>query len=322
MVQALRTVISPGRYVQGKGAIHQLGDYLKNLGSTPLIVADDLVWGLVAHDVEVSLKAADLPLHREKFNGIPSAVEVDRLVGVIKQTNADIAIAIGGGSTIDAVKASGYLAGIRWANCPTVASTDAPVQRPFGHLHRNRGIRGIPFLPAEPGPRAGRFADRRQRPGFVAHRRSRRRPGNVARGPRHPAIELEDHGRGSADPDRDRAGRTELGCVVGERAARHRCGEGPPGHPGRGKGHRGEHAAVRPRFRIGRVGRGARHSQRPHGGGSNARPRARPKGQHRLGDPAGPRGCADVRDSGFHRVHHPGGSAEYLDRGWPQRGRH
>ena len=126
MVQALRTVISPGRYVQGKGAIHQLGDYLKNLGSTPLIVADDLVWGLVAHDVEVSLKAADLPLHREKFNGIPSAVEVDRLVGVIKQTNADIAIAIGGGSTIDAVKASGYLAGIRWANCPTVASTDAP----------------------------------------------------------------------------------------------------------------------------------------------------------------------------------------------------
>jgi len=126
MVQTVRTVISPGRYVQGKGAIHQLGEYLKNLGSTPLIVADDLVWGLVAHDVEVSLKSADLPLHRERFNGIPSSSEVDRLVGVIKQTNADIAIAIGGGSTIDAVKASGYLAGIRWANCPTVASTDAP----------------------------------------------------------------------------------------------------------------------------------------------------------------------------------------------------
>ena len=45
---------------------------------------------------------------------------------MIKSTNADIAIAIGGGSTIDAVKAAGFLAGIRWANCPTVASTDAP----------------------------------------------------------------------------------------------------------------------------------------------------------------------------------------------------
>ncbi len=73
-----------------------------------------------------SLAAAGLPLHRENFNGNPSAREVDRLAGVIKQTGADIAVALGGGSTINAVKAAGYLAGIRWANCPTVASADAP----------------------------------------------------------------------------------------------------------------------------------------------------------------------------------------------------
>ncbi|QTE29397.1 glycerol dehydrogenase [Pengzhenrongella sicca] len=126
MVQTVRTVISPARYVQGKGAIHQLGSFLAQLGSTPLIVADDLVWGLVGHDIEASLKAADLPVNRVNFNGIPSAKEVDRLVGIIKETGSDIAVAVGGGSTIDAVKASGYLAGIRWANCPTVASTDAP----------------------------------------------------------------------------------------------------------------------------------------------------------------------------------------------------
>ena len=46
MVATVRTVISPGRYVQGKGAIHNSGDYLKNSGRRPLIVADDLVWGL------------------------------------------------------------------------------------------------------------------------------------------------------------------------------------------------------------------------------------------------------------------------------------
>ena len=126
MASAVRTVISPGRYVQGKGAIHELGTYLNQIGSTPLMVADDLVWGLVAHDVGASLAAAGLPLHREKFNGIPSAREVDRLVGDIRQTGADVVVALGGGSIIDAVKASGYLAGIRWANCPTVASTDAP----------------------------------------------------------------------------------------------------------------------------------------------------------------------------------------------------
>ena len=126
MGPAVRTVISPSRYVQGKGAISELGTYLKQIGSTPLMVADDLVWGFVAHDVGASLAAVGLPLHRENFNGIPSAREVDRLAGVIKQTGADVAVALGGGGTINAVKAAGYLAGIRWANCPTVASTDAP----------------------------------------------------------------------------------------------------------------------------------------------------------------------------------------------------
>lgn len=126
MTPAVRTMISPGRYVQGKGAIHELGTYAKQIGSRPLIVADDLVWGFVGHDVEASLSNAGLPVRREKFNGVPSAKEVDRLVAVIKDTGSDVAIAVGGGSTIDAVKAAGFLADIRWANCPTVASTDAP----------------------------------------------------------------------------------------------------------------------------------------------------------------------------------------------------
>ncbi|MCW2577336.1 MAG: glycerol dehydrogenase [Modestobacter sp.] len=47
MAQTFRTVISPGRQVQGKGALRQIGEYLKKVGSVPLIVADDLVWGLV-----------------------------------------------------------------------------------------------------------------------------------------------------------------------------------------------------------------------------------------------------------------------------------
>ena len=126
MAPSLRTVISPSRYVQGKGSIRQLGDYLKPIGSTPLLVADDLVWGLVGHDIEASLTAAGLPARRETFHGITSAKEVDRLVEVIKQEGADVVVAVGGGSAIDAVKAAGFLAGIRWANCPTVASTDAP----------------------------------------------------------------------------------------------------------------------------------------------------------------------------------------------------
>lgn len=122
----IRTVISPGRYVQGPGAITRLGEYLAPIGSNPLIVADDVVWGFVGHDVEASLATAGLPARREKFNGIPSAIEIDRLVAVIKEAGSDVVVAVGGGSTIDAVKSAGYLAGIRWVTVPSVASTDAP----------------------------------------------------------------------------------------------------------------------------------------------------------------------------------------------------
>lgn len=122
----IRTVISPGRYVQGPGAITRLGEYLAPIGSNPLIVADDVVWGFVGHDVEASLATAGLPARREKFNGIPSAIEIDRLVAVIKVAGSDVVVAVGGGSTIDAVKSAGYLAGIRWVTVPSVASTDAP----------------------------------------------------------------------------------------------------------------------------------------------------------------------------------------------------
>lgn len=122
----IRTMISPGRYVQGKGAISRLGEFLAPLGSRPLLVADDMVWGFVAHEVEVSLKSASLPTNRVLFNGVPSAKEVDRLSALIAEHSADVIVALGGGSTIDAVKAAGFASGIRWVSVPTVASTDAP----------------------------------------------------------------------------------------------------------------------------------------------------------------------------------------------------
>jgi glycerol dehydrogenase len=43
----IRTVMSPGRYAQGRGAIDRLGELLAPIGRTPLVVADDVVWGFV-----------------------------------------------------------------------------------------------------------------------------------------------------------------------------------------------------------------------------------------------------------------------------------
>jgi len=122
----IRTVMSPGRYVQGVGAIARLGEYLAPIGDTPLLIADDMVWGFVGDQVTASLTEAGLPVTRESFAGFATANKVDDIVELIKSTGSNVIVGLGGGSTIDAIKAAGFLAGIRWVSVPTVASTDAP----------------------------------------------------------------------------------------------------------------------------------------------------------------------------------------------------
>ncbi len=122
----VRTFISPARYSQGRGALASLGSQLTPIGSAPLLVADDDVWGLVEGTVQGSLDAAGLPVRRESFGVYATAAAVDRIAERIRETGSDVVVGVGGGSTIDAVKAAGHLAGVRWVSVPTIASTDAP----------------------------------------------------------------------------------------------------------------------------------------------------------------------------------------------------
>jgi glycerol dehydrogenase-like iron-containing ADH family enzyme len=63
--------------------------------------------------------------------------------------NADVAVAIGGGSAIDAVKAAGFLAH-PLGQLPDRGVDRCAVQCAVGHLHRERGVRGVPVLPRNP----------------------------------------------------------------------------------------------------------------------------------------------------------------------------
>lgn len=117
---------SPSRYIQGKDALASLGEHLTKLGSSPLLVADDTVWGIVDEIVTESLRQESLPVTREAFSSFATSEAVDALVETIFAEGHDVIVGIGGGSSIDAAKAAGHLAGIRWVSVPTAASSDAP----------------------------------------------------------------------------------------------------------------------------------------------------------------------------------------------------
>ncbi|WP_017613498.1 glycerol dehydrogenase [Nocardiopsis salina] len=117
---------SPGRYVQGRGALSRLGSLVVGFGSKPLVLADDVVRDLTEPVLSGSFDEAALPLVFERFGGVPTRAEADRVSSAIDEHGHDVIIGLGGGAAIDTAKAAGDNAGVPWVSAATVASTDAP----------------------------------------------------------------------------------------------------------------------------------------------------------------------------------------------------
>ena len=116
------TFTSPGRYVQGRGAIRSLAQVLGQLGSRRSLILQDAA---VAKAVEDPLSVVADALH-VGFAGECSPREIDRVSGLAKDGGADAVVGVGGGKTLDTAKAVAHPAGLPLIIVPTVASSDAP----------------------------------------------------------------------------------------------------------------------------------------------------------------------------------------------------
>jgi len=119
-----KVLTSPGKYVQGKKVIKQIGDYIKNLGEKALIIAAPIVKELFLADLETGLKNFDYEI--EFFKGECSKVEIERFKKKAAAEDADIIIGMGGGKTLDTSKAVAYYSQLPVVIVPTIAATDAP----------------------------------------------------------------------------------------------------------------------------------------------------------------------------------------------------
>jgi len=119
-------LIAPRKYVQGRNALADAGKYLKILGKRPLVLWDATVKGIVGETLLGSLAEEGIEPIDVDFKGDCTRKEVDRVIGIIKKNNADIAVGVGGGKTLDTAKAAAIETGIKIVTCPTIASNDSP----------------------------------------------------------------------------------------------------------------------------------------------------------------------------------------------------
>lgn len=140
---------APGRYVQGRGAVDELGGCIAACGRSALLVADTFVNRLVGERVAASCARAGVSLSTALFEGEVTQPALGRLEAECAARTFDVVIGAGGGKCIDAAKALAYRRGSALITLPTVASNDSPTSKNFvvyddshrlvevGHLARN-----------------------------------------------------------------------------------------------------------------------------------------------------------------------------------------
>lgn len=121
----LTTTLFPGRYVQGAGALHHLGEQTKPFGTRAFCIVDPHVLDHIFPDYTNALER-DLNVTVERFGGECSDEEIDRLVDAARPANPEVILGVGGGKTLDTAKAIAAKAGTPVVIVPTLASTDAP----------------------------------------------------------------------------------------------------------------------------------------------------------------------------------------------------
>lgn len=122
----MKVFASPSRYIQGKNALFSNAETLKQLGDNPILLCDDVVYGIVGKIFEAYLADNGMTPVHVAFNGEASDNEINRVVAIAKDNGSNVIIGLGGGKTIDSAKAIADVLTVPVIIAPTIASTDAP----------------------------------------------------------------------------------------------------------------------------------------------------------------------------------------------------
>lgn len=123
---SLRIFGGPHRYLQGPGALDEIGRLARPFGTKPAIIADAFVLDLLKDRLETLLAAEGLTPIILPFSGEITYAAIDALEAALAGQHPSLAIGIGGGKSLDAAKGLARKLGLDVITVPTIASNDSP----------------------------------------------------------------------------------------------------------------------------------------------------------------------------------------------------
>lgn len=138
-----------GRYVQGPGAIDDIGAHVAVFGTTALVLIDEFVHPILGPRLLSSLAAASVAT---TMHGLAVEVTVDEIAAAaeLAPDNCDVVIGVGGGKTIDVSKGVARELGLPVVTVPTIASNDSPASRAIAIYDANHRLSEVPLLDRNP----------------------------------------------------------------------------------------------------------------------------------------------------------------------------
>lgn len=124
----IRVFGSPHRYVQGPGALAQLGQWTDQLGARPVLIADHAIMPLLMPLFQVAYSGRALPPIID-FEGEITFAAIARLTDTARPHSPSVIVGIGGGKALDAAKGVAHALKCPMVTVPTIASTDAPTSK-------------------------------------------------------------------------------------------------------------------------------------------------------------------------------------------------
>ena len=117
---------TPNLYISEKDAIKKAGEYIKEYSHKPLIIGSRKALDAAYDELKKSLESSGIASDNiDVFAGYPSENKFEYYSNLVKETNADAIIALGGGRVLDTAKATADLANIPVITIPTIAATCA-----------------------------------------------------------------------------------------------------------------------------------------------------------------------------------------------------